>query len=1072
MSLPKPHSRRELTHSLAHVLVSRPITVFMLFLTLIGTGVLAYMRIPLTLLPGGLSESSLSVGFPYPGAGPKEVEDQITRPVEEELRTIPGITEIFSVSSEGYSNINVSFGPQSDMDMAYAEVRDRVERIRGLLPPEMDRYRIRRWNSNTDMPVMWIGVQYNEDAPDPFGAIERIAVPRLEAVDGVAQVGLYGVVDEAIRIFVDIEKSAGYGINLGDVIGKMQGDNFTMPAGQVDDGGRTFALRIDARYQSQDEIENYPIGQGLVLSDIAEVVRSRGYRDSVWRINGQASVGMDISRESDENTIAVCARLEDVIETLREDPRLADVSFNIFFNQKETILDAVDGLKGSALWGGLFAIFVLFFFLRDMRMTFLAALAIPASLLSAVMAVYFSGETLNLVSLAGFTLGIGMLVDNAVVVIESIARRRDMGEKAQDAASMGTSDVGIAVLTATLTSIVVFLPLAFMDGDRNTKVLMKQVGLPISWSLMASLVVALIFLPTFAARLMRGRKARAASHLEGGRRMERAYASCLTWALHHRFGAFLVLMLVVGGAQWCGANLRSSNTQNGEDNGVRMSIEVPSSYLLAETNSVFETYEDWAQEHMEEWNFDFYSVSFSRRGGQVSFYTAEDATELERDSLPDLLRENAPQLPGVKATVGREQQGGKEMRIDLTGPDSEVLAGLSEDLRDRLELLQYNDSEGTRPLFDNVRTDLDRGLDEVHLMVDRERSSLLGVDPDSLRGMVSWGLGGQRLPDMQEGDRDVRVQIEYGQSDEESLEFLRNLGLFTNIGTVVPLSAVTRLSFDKALGSLVRRDSRTTMGVTAMPVSENLFAVSQEVKAVLDNMPFPEGYTSSTEGGQDDFNADMTELLLTLGFSVALVYLLIAILLESVVLPFSILVSIVLALMGVNITLWLTNSSMQTMVGVGMVLLAGIVVNNAILLLDRVQRLRSGGMSRIDALVRGGRDRLHPILMTALTTIFGLMPMAAPQYFPGQKQGSGYEGMAITVAGGLAFSTLFTLLAVPLFYTYFDDLGRIFSRMMPWSRTDEDQPRGRDTEAALTSPVFADHAPAGQVALLAPKNDG
>jgi len=607
MALPKPHSRRDLSQSLAQRLVDRPITVFMLFLTLIGTGLLAYMRIPLTLLPEGLSSSSLSIGLPYPGAGPKEVEDQITRLVEEELRTIPGISEIFSVSSEGYSSINVQFGAESDMDMAYAEVRDRIERVRGMLPPEMDRYRIRRWNSNTDIPVMWIGVQYDAEAADPFGPIERIAVPRLEAIDGVAQVGLYGVVDEAIRIFVDIDKSAGYGINLGDIIAQMQNDNFTLPAGQIDDGGRTFSLRIDSRYQSQDEIEQYPIGNGLVLSDIAEIVRARAYRDSVWRINSHASVGMDISRESGENTIAVCTRLEDVINDLQDDPRMSGVTFNIFWNQKKAILQAVNGLKGSALWGGLFAVIVLMFFLRDVRLTLLAALAIPVSLLSAVMAVYFGGGTLNLVSLAGFTLGIGMLVDNAVVVIESIAQRRAVDKDAKTAAARGTSEVGIAVLTATLTSVVVFLPLAFIDADRNIKVLMKQVGLPISWSLLASLLVALVFLPTFAARLMSQRSStRAKQRVQHGGRLERSYAGGLRWVLGHRFGAFLLLVIVIGAAQWCGANLRSSNVDNSNGEGVAMQVETPRNYTLPETNAVFEQLEEWAHEHMQEWSFDFY----------------------------------------------------------------------------------------------------------------------------------------------------------------------------------------------------------------------------------------------------------------------------------------------------------------------------------------------------------------------------------------------------------------------------------------------------------------------------------
>jgi HAE1 family hydrophobic/amphiphilic exporter-1 len=1016
---------------MAAVLVRRPVTITMLFLTLLGTGVMAYRKIPLTLLPKGLSSSSLSVRLPYPGAGPKEVEDQLTRVVEDEIRTIPGIEEIFSVSSEGGSDITIEFGPNADMDVAYGEVRDRIERVRGMLPSEMDRYRIRRWNSNTDMPVMWIGVQYDDEAEDPFGPIEDIVVPRLEGVDGVAQVSTSGVVDDAVRVFVDVARVAGYGIDLGEVIRTMQSDNFTLPAGQVDDGQRTYALRVDARFQSIDEIRRYPVGNGLVLSDIAEIVQARAYRDSVWRINGEAAVGMAVSRESDQNTIAVCERLEQRIDALHADPRLEGVTLNVFWNQKETILQSIDGLKGSALWGGLFAVIVLFFFLRDLRMTLLAAIAIPSSLLCAVMAVYFGGQTLNLISLAGFTLGIGMLVDNAVVVIENIARKRREGMTRLSAAGTGAGEVGLAVLTATLTSIVVFLPLVFMDGDQNTRVMMGEVGLPISWSLLASLLVALVFLPTFAARALSKRTPRP---MPTTTRLDRVYERTLRWVLGHRFGAFLCLLVVMMIAQLAAGNLRASRANNEEGDGVTMMVDTPSNYTLTDTNGVFRFYEDWAESKMDEMSFDFFSARFDRRGGMMTFYPLETADEVTRANLPNLLRTHVPPLPGVELQVGWENAGGTELRIDMTGPDSEVLTTLAESLKDELAALTWVDDGVTKPLLDNVKTDLDSGLDEVHLRVDRERANELGVAPDAVRGMVAWGLGGQRLPDLALGDREIQVLIEYGQTDDESLDFLRNLGLYTDTGAVVPLASVASFDFDKALGALVRRNARTTMGVSAMPNCDNLFLVSREVDAVLANQPFPEGYSWTEEGGREQFEADMAELFSTLGFSVLLVYLLIAILLESVALPVSILVSILLAIMGVNLTLYLTDSAMGEMVGVGMVLLAGIVVNNAILLLDRVQHLRAAGKTRTEALVTGGRDRLRPILMTALTTIFGLMPMAVPQWFPGQTQGSGYEPMAITVAGGLAFSTFFTLLAVPLFYSWLDDVGRLFAGFSPWQR--------------------------------------
>ncbi len=1045
-------------HGFSAFLVERPVTVFMLFLTLAGTGLISYLRIPLTLLPRGLSSSSLSISMPYQGASPSEVEDQLTRPVEEALRTIPGIIDVTSVSSEGVSDISVEFGSRVDMDIAYGEARDRIERVRPQLPKEMDRYRIRRFNTNTDMPVMSIGVQYDDKARDPFGPIEKIAVPRLEGVEGVASVALHGLVDEAVRIFVDVDKVRGYGINLGAVIAQLQQDNFTLPAGQIDDGNRRFALRIDSRFHDMDDIRRYPIGNGRVLGDVAEVVRARAYRDTVWRINGQPAVGMRISRESDQNTIEVCERIEAVLAELKADERLSGVTFNVFFNQKDSIKDAIGGLKSSGLWGGLFAVIVLWWFLRDLRLTLVAALAIPASLLAALMAVYFGGQTLNLISLTGFTLGIGMLVDNAVVVIENIATRRAEGLSRQEASATGAGQVGLAVLASTLTSVVVFLPLVFMDGARNTRIFLREVGLPISWSLFASLIVAIGFLPSFTARVMKRDGSRRSGSGVGGPdgRMGHIYRSAMHWVLTHRLAAFALLMVIVALTNIAGDNVPASKGGDNMDGGVTMDVEVPPTYLLADANKVFEHFEAWADANREAFGVEFFSTRFDRRGGQIEFYPREDLPRAESEALGERLRDMVPALPGVRTTIGFE--GGsqdKTLRINLEGPDFGVLAGISRDLKERLAALLVEQPDGSaRPMLDNVRTDIEKGVDEVHVSVDRDRASELGVSPEVIRGTVAWGLGGQRLPDFADGDRDIRVQIEYGQSDEESLSFLRNLGLSRPGGAQVPLESVASIDFSKAAGSLVRRNGRTSTGISAQPAVENLYLVSSRIDEVLANYPFPEGVTWNEEGGRREFEQDMAELFSTLILSIVLVYLVMAILLESVMLPMSIMLSIPLAVMGVDITLWATNYPRDVMVYIGLILLAGVVVNNAIVLLDHVQRLRAAGLSRHDALVRGGADRLRPILMTALTTIFGLMPMALPDWFPGENGGSGYESMAVTVAGGLAFSTLLTLLVVPLFYTCFDDLGLLFARLWPWR---PGHAGGRPPEPADT---VGSHAPA------------
>lgn len=1029
-SAPLPGSLKE---RVSAVLVSRPVTVLTLFLTILGTGVLSYMKIPLTFVPSGLSSSSLSVSMPYPGAGPVEVQDQLTRPVEDTLRTIPGISEITSFSFEGQSQIQVEFSSAVDVDVAYGEVRDRIERIRPSLPDEMDRYRIRRFNLDS-LPIQWMGIRYDADDESQLPLIERVFVPRVEGADGVAGVNLNGVVEDVCRIFVDFDRAMGYGVDLGSIIQGLQQDNFTLPAGRIDDGDRTFSLRLDARFDSPEEIERYPIGDGRVLGDIAEVVVGKALRDQVWRINGQTALGLAVSKESGANTIATARAVEEVIDELLADPRFAGVEVDIFWSQKDEILRAIEGLQSSALWGGLFAILVLGFFLRDLRTTLIAALAIPSSLLAALTAVYFSGMTLNLMSLAGFTLGIGMLVDNAVVVIENIARRNGELGDARRAASVGTAEVGLAVLTATLTSIVVFLPLIFMDGDRNTRVIVRELGLPITYSLVASLLVAMVFIPTFAARLMRS--GAADQTVELSPRIVGGYRRALGWALNNRFGTLLVLIAAAAVCGGASQNMRTSFSDNGGPDQIRVAVDTPSTYSLAECNEVYLRLEAWADAHMDELDVEFYSTRFSRRDGRLDVYPREDIETAAREQLDDEIRASLAEevaLPGVDLTVGWEGGSAEErkVRVDVRGPDFGALASIAADLKGRFAALRTTDAEGeTIPLFDDVVSDIDDGLDEVHVLVDRDRTANLGVSPESIRGMVAWGLGGQRLPDLQLDDgRELPLVIEYAQDDTESLEFVRNLGLWREqTGGMVPLQTVADFRFEKSLSTLMRRNGRSSLGITLTPAVDNVYVVGREVDAVLSDYPLPEGYTFQDEGGRNEFEEDVAALAKVGLLAIVLVYLLMAILLESIALPFCILVSVPLAFLGVFLTLGVTGVPFDVMVVVGMILLAGIVVNNAIVLLDRVQQLRDDGLPRDEALRTGGADRVRPILMTAITTIFGLMPMALPNVFPGSGD-SGYQSLAVAVAGGLAFSTLLTLFVVPWAYSLLDDLSVLLRRL-------------------------------------------
>jgi HAE1 family hydrophobic/amphiphilic exporter-1 len=465
---------------------------------------------------------------------------------------------------------------------------------------------------------------------------------------------------------------------------------------------------------------------------------------------------------------------------------------------------------------------------------------------------------------------------------------------------------------------------------------------------------------------------------------------------------------------------------------------------------VFERFEAWAEENLEAFHCDTYSANFTRRNGTLSLYLKDDIEQAARSAIPRRLREALPVLPGVETTIGFEAQGsGKEFRLILEGPDFDVVADTAEQVAEVLKRLQVAGADGAmQDLFETVKTDLDDGLEEVHVLVDRERSHDLGVNPQGLQGMIAWGLSGQRLPDLALGDTELAVLIEYGKTDEESLEFLRGLEVPTDTGGMVPLATVAGLGFERTLSTRLRRNGRTSMGIQAVPSIDDVYAVSLAVAEVKRQFPLPEGYRWDEEGGREEVEEDLAELFKTLGMSIALVYLLMSMLLESVVLPLATLVSIELALLGVNFALALFGQPTTPMVYIGMILLAGIVVNNGIVLLDHVQRLRQAGLARREALLQGGIDRVRPILMTALTTICGLLPMAAPGLFPGSGNRD-YQGMAIAVAGGLAVSTALTLLVVPLFYTLLEDLAGILRRLARWHNRPEPAVRPlRDPPAA------------------------
>lgn len=1134
---------------LSAALVDRPVGLLVAFVTLIVIGVLAYVRIPLQLLPDGISGTRLTVWVNHPGSSAAENEENVARPLEEQFRTLPDLKEFSSSSGEGSVQLRVVFNGSGDMDLAKAEVRDRIERARPDLPDTVDRIFV--WASDSGQPpIMFFSLLVEERTADLDFLVENVVQRRLEAVEGVSRVQLWGMLDDSIRILLDEDKVRATRLDIGALIRRLNGDNFAQPMGEVTDGGRRFLLRSDMRFEDLAEVEDYPIGNGLRIGDVASVERVKTVRDSLTRINGRIAYYGMIQKESTANVVEVSDGIHEVIKGLEDDPQLdGKVGMAVFFDQARFIESSLAQLESTAVWGGGLAVLILFMFLRRVRMTLCVALSIPTSALLAIAYEHFTGGSFNVLTMTGLTLGIGMLVDNSVVVIENIARLRGRGSDGRTAAVLGVRDVGLAIALATLTSVVVFLPLMFMGDNATMRVMLTALGVPLCASLLFSLLVALVFLPVISARILgeRPRPLQGPAALLG--RLTalpvrllawlvaglRAAGWGLAWGLHRalRLGLALaaparyllaaglvalavlasgdggqlertadglealgaprswagrstttttwtlvglaVLLLVLGARAWrsrlraplarpssfvpAGASilawiqrgnrglldwtLRNRLVATGLSLLVLTSIVVPMgkmtmtafgqdedtselpirvrmerNFTLQETSDEMERYEALLEDYREEFGFEHVVSRFGSGGGEIELRWTERQGPEELGRRRDQLRRELPRIPGHRLYFSREQQSDVASRqyvhFQLRGPQADALERYG---------LQAVEVLAKVPGLLDVSTDLEDAPEQVRLTLDREMASTYGVTSQVALRNVSWALRGAALPRFQEDGREVPFFIEYDSEEVAGLDTLRELEVFTNDG-VVPLSAFAQLEFQRGRKNIYRRNGQTTFNIQARVADPN--RQGELVKAgyaALEELDLPRGFTLGREDSVLTRQAEeLAEMQSALGLSVVLVFLLMGILFESVLLPFSVLSTIPFAVLGALWTLYLTGTTMDSVGWIGVIILVGVVVNNGIVLIDKIHRLRTqDGVERSEAVLEGASARVRPILMTAVTTIFGLLPMALGSAPP---QGIDYRALATCVAGGLAASTFFTLWVVPLAYTQLDDLGR------------------------------------------------
>jgi HAE1 family hydrophobic/amphiphilic exporter-1 len=994
----------------------------MVFVAMLVLGVIAYSRIPLQLLPSDLSHPFIFIYISFPNANPSEVEKQITEPLEEVLSTVGNLKKLRTVSEANGARLYIEFQAGTQMDVAYTEVRDKIDRVRSGagsagqgFPDEVERIFIRKFNP-TNQPIAYIGVTYEEEISDPHHILEHRIRKRLERMKGIAKVDILGAWEKEIAVDLAMDRLKARGVGFYHMVQGLKKASFNMPSGYIYHLGKKYYVRSVAKFGDIVEIEEYRLPEGAKVREIADVSYAVQSVDYLNRINRRYAAALLVFKESLANTVEVGDAMERLLsEDFPKDPKLRGFAFYTLFSQGEVIRESLDNLRDTALWGALFAVCVLLFFLRRFGLTLFITLAIPISILITIIIMFFTGDSLNLLTMMGIMLSVGMLVDNSVVVVENIYRRRELGESPEKAALYGSSEVFRAILTATLTTIIVFLPLILMKS--RFQIFMRSLGMPVCYSLLASLFVATVFIP-LATSKTRGRSARKGSRIIAGAR--RLYLAILSWALRHRLEAALVIAATMASTYYPYTHLKKTLQSQGSARQMRLKFEFPSHYDLKAAEAYLDRLEAGLEEKREELGIQNFATRFrSSRAWVRIFFKSADELEVDTAESIEKIKESIPVAPGVRWNAGwhQEQEESFQISIRILGRDTGVLEGIADEVTRRISGL---------PSVVSVERDDIEGSPELHVRPDRERIAELGMRPGMVAGSVSWALRGTRLPKVQIEDREVDIFVRIRPEDLTQRHQLENLPLRTASGVEVPLKRVASIKESRGLGRIVRENRKTILSVQATTTSDDLEKAYREVGERLKDLQLPRGYRWEMGESFKNLREAEENQMFSLVLSILFVFLLMGVLFESFTLPFSILLSIPFAFFGVYWTLYLSDTSLDIMAGIGVIILIGIVVNNAIVLIDCVNQARLSGLERHAAILQAGQNRFRPILMTALTTIFGLLPMAIGR---SGIAGVSYSPLGRTVMGGLAASTLLTLFVVPLFYTFFDDLQEAALRL-------------------------------------------
>lgn len=1020
--------------TLPRLAIRRGVTFAMIYLMVLGFGVFSLSRLKLSLLP--------DVEFPiaivmttYYGAGPFDIETTLTRPIEQSVSAVENVKRISSFSQSNSSLVVLEFNWGTNMDQAQTDIHRAIEFLNDILPDDASKPIVFALDPS-QMPILLLGLSSPSiDQAEMRRVAEETLSPRFERIEGVAAADVAGGLVRQIRVDVDPRALASYGLSMNSIIGALGGSNIQIPGGLIRDGRTAFSVRTLGEYQSVDEIRNTIVtnrsGQVIHLSDVANV--QDGFREvqGDTRINRQSGLVMILRKQSDANIVQVVDRvLNQIPDIVATTP--GNISITTAFNQAEFITQSLSNLSTTAIYAFILTTIVLLVFLRNFQTSLVVAVAIPASVIFTFFVMDLAGVTLNVISMAGLALAIGMLVDNSIVVLENIYRHRELGYSPTDAAEAGTTQVEMAITASTLTTLAIFIPVLFVPGIAG--VMFRDMVFAICFALAASLIVALTLVPLLSSRMLtkdRKPKSDVGKTVFNGvgntlTSIQSLYERALDWSLGHRKTIVGISALAFFSAIGLVFLIGVDFLPKSDEGRINLTIQLQVGTDLPATNEVMRSVEDYVAENISECVRIYTTIGSEGSMGHPGQGLGTNSGTMQIKLVPsaersrtqfevqDQIREFLNAIPGIEYVFqeGGAMGGGNAVEVKLFGNDLDQMDHYADRVVRILEAV---------PGAVDVQKTFKRGTPELRIVLDRARLQAVGLTAGQVTTSISYAIQGMTATRYRDGGDEYDVFVRLGEQYRSSPDQVENLLITTPMGSQVPLRQIADVHRDVSPVTIWRENQSRMVTVTSNISKRDLGGVVKDLQAGLDRIEFPRDITYELGGTAEDQQEAFFYLIIALFAGVILVYMVMASQFESLFDPLVIMMTIPLAFVGVVIALLVTNTTVSVMAIIGMLVLVGIVVNNGIVLVDFTNQLRrQRGLGIQEAAREAGIVRLRPVLITALTTIVGMIPLSLGFGASGEI----WAPLARAVIGGLIASTVLTLVVVPVTYVIFESIAR------------------------------------------------